>query len=67
MSPVSQGYTTPTQPEDAQRHRMTPANMATKVMPKSKDISVLNVFIYYIYMQYCQEYSVAKPRPVGPR
>ncbi|KAI9517875.1 hypothetical protein NQZ68_001044, partial [Dissostichus eleginoides] len=30
MSPVSQGYATPTQPEDAQRHRMTPANMAAK-------------------------------------
>nr|XP_033960746.1 protein MTSS 2 isoform X3 [Pseudochaenichthys georgianus] len=45
MSPVSQGYTTPTQPEDAQRHRMTPANMAAKhgdeVSPAASDLAMV--------------------------
>ncbi|KAJ4947037.1 hypothetical protein JOQ06_009079, partial [Pogonophryne albipinna] len=45
MSPVSQGYATPTQPEDAQRHRMTPANMAAKhgdeVSPAASDLAMV--------------------------
>ncbi|XP_063737772.1 protein MTSS 2 isoform X1 [Eleginops maclovinus] len=45
MSPVSQGYATPTQPEDAQRHRMTPANIASKhgdeVSPAASDLAMV--------------------------
>ncbi|KAK5935891.1 hypothetical protein CgunFtcFv8_021208 [Champsocephalus gunnari] len=45
MSPVSQGYATTTQPEDAQRHRMTPANMAAKhgdeVSPAASDLAMV--------------------------
>ncbi|XP_034087775.1 protein MTSS 2-like isoform X4 [Gymnodraco acuticeps] len=45
MSPVSQGYATPTQPEDAQRHRMTPASMAAKhgdeVSPAASDLAMV--------------------------
>lgn len=31
MSPSSQGYSGPSHPDDAQRHRMTPATIAAKV------------------------------------
>ncbi|XP_037304365.2 protein MTSS 2 isoform X3 [Pungitius pungitius] len=45
MSPSSQGYTGPTHPDDAQRHRMTPATIAAKhgeeVSPAASDLAMV--------------------------
>uniref|UniRef100_A0A8C2WKT0 MTSS I-BAR domain containing 2b n=1 Tax=Cyclopterus lumpus TaxID=8103 RepID=A0A8C2WKT0_CYCLU len=45
MSPSSQGYAGPSHPDDAQRHRMTPANIAAKhgeeVSPAASDLAMV--------------------------
>lgn len=42
-SPSSQGYAGPSHPDDGQRSRMTPANLAAKVKPTGQTIGHLQI------------------------